>query len=76
MRYIVFAYSRFYPCGGVKDIVFSTNDLVEARHKSHDLCHSEGQDYDFSEVLDTESMVLVYKGHTNEEVSVPALSYR
>ena len=59
-RWIVFAYSQYYPCGGLADITTSFDSLERA------LLASEGKD---SEVCVSNDNVYVIDRDTWEEVS-------
>ena len=41
MRYLVFEFGQYYPCGGAHDLKLATNDLVEACEKVEELINPE-----------------------------------
>ena len=65
MRYLVFAYHRHYPNGGADDLLYTTNNLVDAKHKSYDLTRDENYNYEYSHVFDNETLCIVYNSDNN-----------
>ena len=51
-RYLVFAYSEYYPAGGLGDLKYATNDLTDAIRKAKELV----EDYDWVDILDARNM--------------------
>ena len=49
-RYVVFAYSNYYPAGGWSDHVGSFDTLYEAQHNA-EIARTEGR-HDFTDIID------------------------
>ncbi len=62
MRYIVFAFDRYYPQGGADDIKFCTSDVDEAHDLYRELIDPEAERrYDYVQVYDTLECRNVYE---------------
>ncbi len=61
MRYIIFAFDRYYPIGGADDIKLVTDDHDEAYDAYRELIDPEAERrYDYVQVYDTVERCEVY----------------
>jgi len=66
VRYLVFAFDNDSK-GGAQDLVSTTDDLPLAKKTSYDKTHEGG--YVSSHVLDTETLTIVYLGHSHTDLN-------
>ena len=49
-RYVLFAFSNYYPCGGWSDMRATSDDVIELKHYEYE--ESEKGNHDHAQILD------------------------